>query len=84
MVEKTFLPHLTTISLSNDISNQIPPVHENDDMKELLLLASASTEIKPCSSFIKENVPNMLKLSKLAELIEEGKRVVQGNLNCKY
>jgi len=45
-------------------------------MKELMQLASASTEIKSSSSFIKENVPNMLKLSKLAELIEEGNKVV--------
>lgn len=75
VIEKSCFPHLPTISPSNDISQQIPPIHENDDMTELLQLASASTEIKSSSSFIKENVPNMLKLSKLAELIEEGKKV---------
>jgi len=75
-IEKSYFPHLPTISPSNDISKQIPPIHENDDMKELMQLASASTEIKSSSSFIKENVPNMLKLSKLAELIEEGNKVV--------
>jgi hypothetical protein len=75
VIEKSCFPHLPTISPSNDISQQIPQIQENDDMSELLPLASASTEIKSSSSFTKENVPNMLTLSKLAELIEEGKRV---------
>jgi hypothetical protein len=62
----------------NDISNYTPPTNENenDDMNELLELASASTNIKSCSSVVPDNVSKMLKLSKLAELIEEGSLVL--------
>lgn len=53
-------------------TNHFTPVDENDeDMKELLQLASASTNEERITAF-KENVPKMLKLSKLAQLIEEG------------
>lgn len=58
------------------IANYTPPTSENDDMKELLELASASTNTKSCSTVTQENVSKMLKLSKLAELIEEGRRVL--------
>ena len=60
----------------NDISNNTPPTNENDDMNELLELASASTNINSFSSAVPDNVSKMLKLSKLAELIEEGSIVL--------
>lgn len=47
-------------------------------MRELLELATAST-FPLC--FTKENAPPMLKLSKLAELIEEGRVLVRSEIS---
>ncbi|XP_032782601.2 putative ATP-dependent RNA helicase TDRD12 isoform X1 [Daphnia magna] len=69
-------------SLDNpvDTTNVVSPVHENDeDIKELLQLASASAKVEHTIAS-EENVPKMLKLSKLAQLIEEGRVLVRSNV----
>ncbi|XP_057379935.1 putative ATP-dependent RNA helicase TDRD12 isoform X2 [Daphnia carinata] len=61
-------------------NNVVLPVHENDeDIKELLQLASASAQVERTTVF-EENVPKMLKLSKLAQLIEEGRVLVRSDV----
>lgn len=73
--EKSFIVKNVPASSNNLIRS--PERKHDSDMKELLDLATAAIVR---SSSVEESTPFMLKLSKLAELIEEGRVLVHSDI----